>query len=59
MISKEKEIVWIFEFGLERRDGLCFSREAPEELLDVIIKWAEDNDCQIGGGYRNPEDDER
>ncbi len=54
----EKQIVWMFRFGLEREDGQTIGAAGPEELLDVIIKWAEDNDYQIGGGYSAPTEEE-
>jgi hypothetical protein len=52
------EQLWIFRFALEREDGAPVERELPERLLGEIVRWAEANGCQIGGGYRPPSADE-
>lgn len=59
MPDNDAEPVWLFRFGLEGEGGLPVSRALAEELLDLIIKWAEENDCQVGGGYRAPKPEER
>lgn len=51
-MTDEDKTSWLFDFGLEKVDGTTISVETAEELIDVIIAWAESNDCQIGGGYR-------
>ena len=53
MINKSEE-VWLFNFALESEDGNKLERNKANDLMDVIIQWAEKNGCQIGGGYRAP-----
>ncbi len=59
MSKKETQSVWLFRFGLEGEAGAPIRRALAEALLDRIIEWAEENECQIGGGYRPPAPDER
>lgn len=43
---------WSFHFGLcGNETGQLIPRTKCEELLDLIIEWAESNDLGIGGGY--------
>ena len=52
-MSELKEY-WAFRFCLEAEDGSLVPRGQAEELLEVIVEWAEARDLQIGGGYREP-----
>jgi hypothetical protein len=59
MIQKnEFEKVWLFNFALESEDGKPLGRDKANDLMEYIIQWAEENDCQVGGGYRAPKDGE-
>ena len=49
-----KEEVWLFNFALEGEALGKIERKKAEELMEVIIEWAENNGCQVGGGYRAP-----
>ncbi len=51
---------WRFRFGLcATRDGQLISRSKCDELMDVIVNWAEANDLGVGGGYRGFSDEEK
>jgi hypothetical protein len=56
--KKNSEEVWLFKFALESENGEKLERKKTDELMDTIIAWAEKNNCQIGGGYRKPSNDE-
>ncbi len=58
MENSDKEVMWFFEFGLEKENGEPLERAYAEDLLKFVITWAEENGCQIGGGYRNPKESE-
>ena len=49
---------WIFNFALEKSDGSKCERLISEDLMRKIINWVEEQDCQIGGGYRPPDENE-
>jgi hypothetical protein len=42
---------WHFEFGLTARDEKLISQSECDQLLDVIIDWAEQHGYCIGGGF--------
>jgi hypothetical protein len=43
---------WDFHFGLcGNKASRLIPRSKCDELLDLIIEWAESNDLGIGGGY--------
>ena len=43
---------WHFDFGLQAmKPDQLIPESKCDELLDVIIAWAEKNDLGIGGGY--------
>jgi hypothetical protein len=42
---------WHFEFGLCGQDNRLIAQSDCEELLDVIIDWAEQHGYCIGGGF--------
>ena len=48
--------VWMFRFVLEREDGRPMSSSVPEQLLEMIVSWAEEQGYQIGGGYGMPKE---
>ena len=50
--------VWLFRFALEHEKDKPLERSTAEELMDLIVAWAETNSLQIGGGYRRPRPDE-
>lgn len=54
MSMNEKELEeWKFSFGLGvTKPNETISRSKCDELLDLIIEWAEANDLGVGGGYR-------
>ena len=56
--SKEKSEAWVFKFSLESDTGEKLKRDSPQILMEKIIMWAEENHCQIGGGFRKPDDDD-
>ena len=44
---------WHFDFGLHAPEpGQLVPASKCDELLDLIIQWAEENRLCIGGGYR-------
>ena len=59
MSDEELQPVWLFRFALESETGVPISQSVAEELLDLIVRWAEENECQVGGGYRPPRLEER
>jgi hypothetical protein len=42
---------WHFDFGLYRQDGKLVAQSECDQLLDVIIDWAEEHGYCIGGGF--------
>ena len=53
MIPDDELAEWEFRFGLCGNEmGQMIPRSKCDELLDVIIEWAEANDLGIGGGFR-------
>ncbi|VAW72792.1 hypothetical protein MNBD_GAMMA15-736 [hydrothermal vent metagenome] len=52
-MNEKKLEEWHFDFGLCASDP---SQPIPEsrcdELMDVIIEWAEKNELGVGGGFR-------
>jgi hypothetical protein len=58
-MSNRKLIEWHFDFGLCATKSNQFIPDSKcDELLDIIIEWAEKNDYGIGGGYREFTEDE-
>ncbi|MCE7997143.1 MAG: hypothetical protein HEP71_34605 [Roseivirga sp.] len=57
-IDKEAEDAWLFRFAIESENDCKLERKKADQLMDFITEWAENNGCQIGGGYRAPEKDE-
>ena len=58
-MSSDELVEWEFRFGLcGSKEGQLIPREKCDELLDVIVSWAEANSLGIGGGYRPFEPDE-
>ena len=56
-MSRETKLEeWHFDFGLSAQDWKPISQSECDELLDVIIDWAEEHGFAIGGGFR-PFDD--
>jgi hypothetical protein len=43
---------WHFEFGLCGQNGESITQSECDQLLDVIIDWAEHRGYCIGGGFR-------
>jgi hypothetical protein len=43
---------WHFDFGLCTPDSSLIPESKCEELLDLIVDWAEQNGYGVGGGYR-------
>lgn len=54
MNTKRESNVWVYRFAIEHEQGLLVGDEMPEALMNVIVAWAEENQLQIGGGYRLP-----
>jgi len=51
---------WHFDFGLcATKSNQLIPISKCEELLDLIIEWAEKNELGVGGGYREFTEDER
>jgi hypothetical protein len=42
---------WHFDFGLCGQDAKFVSQSDCEQLLDIIIDWAEEHGYSIGGGF--------
>ena len=52
-MQERKLTEWHFDFGLcATSPDQLISDVKCEELLNLIIEWAENNDLGIGGGYR-------
>jgi hypothetical protein len=49
---------WHFDFGLCGQDGSSVAESDCDELLDLIIDWAEQRRLCIGGGFRPFEESE-
>ncbi len=58
MKTEDTAPVWLFDFALESESGEPVSSNVPDELMDVIIDWAEKRDLQVGGGFRAPRPEE-
>ena len=50
-IAETKLDEWHFDFGLYGEEGQLISQLDCEQLLDVIIDWAEDHGYCVGGGF--------
>ncbi len=51
---------WHFDFGLcATNPNQLITDSQCEELLDLIVEWAEKNELGIGGGYREYTKDEK
>ena len=50
----EKELdEWKFAFGLSvTKTNQAIPISKCDELLDLIIKWAETNELEVGGGFK-------
>jgi hypothetical protein len=48
--------VWHFDFGVSGQDGQMIAQSDCDQLLDIIIDWAEEHGLCIGGGFA-PYDD--
>ncbi len=57
-MNDNQDVCWIFNFALESTSGVPVARSVPSALLETIVQWAEDNEMQIGGGYRKPSEQE-
>ena len=42
---------WHFDFGLSGQEGNLVAQSDCEQLLDLIIDWAEQHGYCIGGGF--------
>jgi len=52
-MNEKKRDEWHFDFGLCATKSKQFISESQcNELLDLIVRWAENNDLSVGGGYR-------
>ena len=52
-MRNEAEEEWHFDFGLcITKENQIVPRHQCEELLDLIMEWAESKDLGVGGGYR-------
>ncbi|MBW3542572.1 MAG: hypothetical protein KY476_20100 [Planctomycetes bacterium] len=58
MTPSGQQPVWLFDFALESETGEPVAAERAEQLLDMIVAWAEERQLQVGGGYRPPSDEE-
>jgi len=47
----------MFDFGLINQEGEDVPYEDAEELLDLMIDWAEKRGYGIGGGFRASSED--
>jgi hypothetical protein len=45
-------VEWHFNFGLSTPDSSLIPESKCDELLDLIIDWAEQHGYGVGGGYR-------
>lgn len=57
MKRNTKALNWEFNFALAPNKQEKVAYIKAEELMDVIIEWAENNDCLVGGGFRNADND--
>lgn len=48
---------WKFNFCLERGNGERLPEKKARKLMEIIISWAEENSCQVGGGYSGMNDE--
>ena len=48
-IDSQKE--WNFNFGIYANDDSLIEDKKCEELMNLIVKWAEDNNFSVGGGF--------
>ncbi|MCA9047347.1 MAG: hypothetical protein KDA89_01380 [Planctomycetaceae bacterium] len=53
-MSTNEEAFWTFTFNLESVAGDPLAKSVPAELLEHILRWAEDRDLQVGGGFHGP-----
>lgn len=59
IMSNVEKNEWHFDFGLcATRPGQTVSSAQCEELLDLIVQWAERNNLGIGGGFREYEEND-
>lgn len=52
-MSKNKSDVWLFRFILGAIDNSIIENKLGEELFDIVTDWIENNQLQLGGGYKN------
>ncbi len=57
-MSNDSQACWVFSFCLESESGEPVSRAEATELMENIIRYVEENNLQIGGGFRAPRADE-
>ncbi|EDP96617.1 hypothetical protein U8527_21835 [Kordia algicida OT-1] len=58
--TKKIQEAWRFEFALYHdSDDRMLNINVPSELLKMIISWAEEHDCLVGGGFRAYTDEEK
>ncbi|AXG68638.1 hypothetical protein KORDIASMS9_00854 [Kordia sp. SMS9] len=58
--TEEEQEVWNFGFSLHHdSDDGTLKRSVPSELLEMIISWAEEHNCLVGGGFRAFTDEEK
>lgn len=51
---------WHFDFGLcATRAGQLIPDSHCEELLELIVRWAEEKSYGVGGGFREFTDEEK
>ena len=50
-MSKTSFQEWHFEFGLSSQEGKLVPQSDCDQLLDLIIDWAEEHGYCIGGGF--------
>lgn len=59
-MEEKKLSEWFFEFEICPDDPAALIPESKcEELLNLIIDWAEENGYGIGGHYRELDDEEQ
>jgi len=52
-MNNKKLNEWHFDFGLYATNPNQLIPDSKcEELLDLIVEWAEKNELEVGGGYR-------
>lgn len=52
----DSQEAWLFKFCIETVSGEKLERAKAEALMEKILSWAEQNECQIGGGFRVPKE---